>query len=965
MKARAAQFLNIFWSAILIFIGPVSVTAPTGSDRTIVVAASSLPAAAQGQPIEIRADAFGLPLASDNLARQYNKPSVRLEKDDRVRFQISVEEEVDYVVVFDVAVPEEVLVTAPEGQLWMDGALPVDDARRIVFPVYYRNATDEFPLDRYGNQILISSLRLARWTQVPMRDVNLSQKYPLQIHLARGDHEFEFVLTRETILLGSIYLRPFSPDISYRQYLEQNPYPDSSGVLIELEAEWPTYKNDISIRPLYNRSLAITPYDTYELLLNTIGGDSWQRSGSTLYYEVEVPEDGMYFITLRALQNTKNNFTVFRRITVNGTAPFDEFNEAPFDYSTEWLDVTLGGETPLRVFLPAGVNVLGIEATASPYDAAIENIRQSILDINNLSLEIKHLTGNQVDRYREWKIAEYIPDIDERLTNIADKLAADKATLEAINGGLNSQEIMNYQMALDNILLLKDDPNKIPVRMNRLSEGPQSAAQLLGSVMASLQKQPLALDKIYIHSPNVIPPEPKVSAWKAFTEGFKRFFHSFKPNPYQTIGASEDEIEVWVNRPRQYVDLMQQMADQTFTPQTGIRVKFSIMPNESKLALAIAANIEPDVALGISTNIPYELALRNALYDLRSFDDFDPFIPIYSPGSLLGYIINDSVYAIPETQDFWVTYYRKDILDSLGLSVPHHWDEVLAILPELQRYGLNYYTPLSSGTGMKPYLITAPYIWNFSGELYSPDGLTTGLGSDESITAIKFMAEQFTVYGMPLTTANFYDSFRNGTLPVGISNVETYIKLRTAAPELEGLWGLDLYPATVLPDGTEYRYTTGSAQTCIVLADTEKPQESWEFLKWWMSTETQVEFERQLIMNYGPEYLWYSANVEAFRYLPIPEEDKDVILAQWEWLQEPVKLPGTYMQERALSNAWNQIVFDGVNPRVAIDNAILTVNREMARKMEELGYTRDGVPVRVITVPSMDTVKRWMEEADQ
>ena len=50
------------------------------------------------------------------------------------------------------------------------------------------------------------------------------------------------------------------------------------------------------------------------------------------------------------------------------------------------------------------------------------------------------------------------------------------------------------------------------------------------------------------------------------------------------------------------------------------------MPNESKLVLANAADIQPDVALGVSTNVPYELAIRNALYDLRSFPDFDSFI---------------------------------------------------------------------------------------------------------------------------------------------------------------------------------------------------------------------------------------------------------------------------------------------------------------------------------------------------
>ncbi len=959
LRPRAIRCFRFLGAILLLLSNPAAGTFPVEA-RQETSPLSAAPFIENGSgAVEIGAGTFGLPLADDDLARLYDKPSVRLEAGDRVRFTASVEEEGYYTLAFDAAAPEEVLVTAPEGELRLDGALPVEDARRIVFPLYYRNGDDQFPLDRYGNQILIPPVRFTRWTRTFMRDVDLSQKYPLQIHLSQGEHEFEFILKRETLLLGSIYLQPFSPDQPYQQYLEATPHADTSGILIELEAEWPSYKNSVSLRPLYNRSLKVTPYDTYQLLLNTIGGESWQRSGSALYYEVEAPQEGMYFITLRALQNTKNNFTVFRRLTINGTVPFDEFNEVPFGYSIEWADITL----PYRVYLHEGTNVIGIEANISPYDDAIENIRQSILDINALSLEIKHLTGNQVDRYREWDIAEYIPDINERLANIADKLAEDKAALEAINHGLNSQEIMNYQMALDNILLLADEPDKIPVRMNRLSEGPQSAMQLLGSILGSLQEQPLTLDKIYVHSPDVTPPAPEVSGWTAFTEGVKRFFHSFKRNPYQSIGASEGEIEVWVNRPRQYVDLMQQMADQTFTPQTNIRVKFSIMPNESKLALAIAGNIEPDVALGISTNIPYELALRNALYDLRSFKDFDSFIRIYSPGSLLGYIINDSVYAIPETQDFWVTFYRRDILETLGLPVPRTWDEVIAMLPELQRYGMNYYTPLSTGSGLKGYLITAPYIWNFGGELYSPDGLTTGLGSDESITAIKFMAEQFTVYGMPLTAANFYDSFRNGTLPVGISNVETYVKLRTAAPEIEGLWGIDLYPATVLPGGIENRYATGSAQTCIMLADTEKPQESWEFLKWWMSTETQVEFERQLIMNYGPEYLWYTANLEAFRYLPIPEEDKDVILAQWEWLQEPVKLPGTYMQERSLSDAWNQIVFNGVNPRAAIDDAILTTNREMARKMEELGFTTNGVPVMEIKVPTIETVEQWMKEA--
>jgi len=267
-------------------------------------------------------------------------------------------------------------------------------------------------------------------------------------------------------------------------------------------------------------------------------------------------------------------------------------------------------------------------------------------------LEIKKLTGNQPDRYKEWVISDYIPDLKDRLLAIAADLQTDLDVLKTINRSGGSQEVLAYQMAIDNILFLANEPDKIPSRMNRFSEGSGSAAQLLGDALPLLQGQPLALDKITLHSPDSAIPEVSISPITSFVNGTERFLYSFRPNLYQSIGAGEDELEVWVNRPRQYVDLMQSMTDEVFTPQTGIKVKFSIMPDESKLVLANAAGIQPDVALGVSTNIPYELAIRNALKDLRSFSDFDSYIRIYSPGALLSYIINDSVYAIPETQDF-------------------------------------------------------------------------------------------------------------------------------------------------------------------------------------------------------------------------------------------------------------------------------------------------------------------------
>jgi ABC-type glycerol-3-phosphate transport system substrate-binding protein len=238
------------------------------------------------------------------------------------------------------------------------------------------------------------------------------------------------------------------------------------------------------------------------------------------------------------------------------------------------------------------------------------------------------------------------------------------------------------------------------------------------------------------------------------------------------------------------------------------------------------------------------------------------------------------------------------------------------------------------------------------------------LESEEAVAAVRFMADSFTLYGMPLTTASFFDSFRYGTLPIGVSNLTTYIQLTSAAPELGGRWSIALYPATVLPDGTQNRWATGSAQTTIMFRNTDQPDAAWQFMRWWMSTETQVEFGEQLILNYGREFLWFSANREALSLMDIPEDHQQVIQEQWEWIQEPVRLPGSYMQERELSNIWSRIVFDGANPRVAIDRSVITINREITRRMEEFGYLQDGRRVREPRIPTIETVIGWMQNAD-
>jgi ABC-type glycerol-3-phosphate transport system substrate-binding protein len=151
----------------------------------------------------------------------------------------------------------------------------------------------------------------------------------------------------------------------------------------------------------------------------------------------------------------------------------------------------------------------------------------------------------------------------------------------------------------------------------------------------------------------------------------------------------------------------------------------------------------------------------------------------------------------------------------------------------------------------------------------------------------------------------------------------------------------------------------------MIFNGSKNKEQAWELLKWWTSTEIQTDFATTLQIMYGPSYMWNTSNLEAFAQLPWPEEHKEVILEQWEQLMEVPKTPYTYMIEREISNVWNRVVFDGENTRSAVDDAVVTIDREMRRKMEEFGYMKDGKIIKPYHIPTIEQVESWVEENDE
>ncbi|QFT90537.1 Bacterial extracellular solute-binding protein [Bacillus sp. THAF10] len=904
-------------------------------------------------------------LLSGAESKEYGEQVYAWGDQDVITIEVEVDEDGLYELGFDYYPLGEGIVPI-EGSIQVNGEFPYYESRRIIFPKDWKSATNDFEQDRFGDEIIPAQMSVEKWHFVKAEDSSYLHSRPLKYELKKGKNTITLTNLRGEMLLGNVYVNSVGTIPTYEEYQKKHEGNLTNAETVTVEAEHPSIKNSSFIRPVNRQDASVVPYKRDRRLLNALGGDSWQTSGQQASWEIEVEEAGYYQISLKVLQEKQTGFPVFRTVMINGEVPFEEVEHYSFEQEKNWVNETLSNENeePLLFYLNKGKNTLTLKVDASPVNTTLFEMDQVMRGIEELSLSIKRLTGNNQDRSRGWRITEYMPEIEEKLSTWADNLEAESEYLLELSNGRESVEIVSLQIAVERLRELAADPDKIPARLTQLSEGSSSVAQLLGKATLDLKKQPLIMDRLYIHGDDALP-KPELGFFAKTKESILKFFHSFQSNTLATEKVDDDVVEVWVNRPRQYVELMQNMADQNFTPETGIKVRFSIMPSEQKLILANAANSQPDLALGISSWLPYELAIRDAAYDLRQFDDFDDTLGHFSPGAFLPMMIDDQVYGIPETQDFFVQFYRKDIMNALDIPVPDTWDDVVNVLPELQRFGLNYYTPIAGAVAFKPFQATSPFIYQHQGDLYEEDGMGTTINSDETLRGIQLMTDLNTIYSTPLQVPNFYNHFRYSTLPIGVSNFQTYVELTSAAPELSGWWDISPHPGVKQENGTVERWATGSGQSGMIFNGSKNKDEAWELLKWWMSTETQTDFATTLQIMYGPSYMWNTANLDAFKQLPWPEEHKEVILKQWEYLKEVPKTPYTYMVEREISNVWNRVVFDGENTRSAVDDAVVTINREMRRKMEEFGYMKDGKVVKPYHIPTIEQVESWVEENEE
>ena len=835
-------------------------------------------------------------------------------------------------------------------------------------PMIWADEEGEYEKDRYGNQLNKDQISVDSYIKNAIVNGNSISRSDLVLPLAEGNTEVAITSLNQDLKLKSAYIVKIDKIKNYSESRMEVTAASGTEELIVIEGESYNIKSDPFIRGKGLKNPVLSPYDTYTRKINVIDEKSWSRVGQKILWEFDVQKEGLYQVGFRYSQHSEANKVTFREIEIDGEVLFVEWKAVAFSPTglEEYENyIVSDGNEAMSIYLTEGTHTIAMKATVGPFDKAYYETINIMQEISDLGMDLKKMTAGVSDKNRTWDMEAYLPELPAKLLVCADRIDELYNYLWQSTGKepVYANDLIYASELIHNLL---EDVRILPNKTELLNEGDNSVSSSLGKVLAKMTEQPLSLDRIYIFSKTELPKD-QVSIFTSLSESIKAFANTFSKDAaltsYSTNSADKrDELKVWVNMSIPYTEILQQIVDSDYNQKNGTNIKLSVMPNEQKLILSYATRTNPDVAIGLNFYTPYEYAIRGAAKNLLDYDDFlEYYNDQYNLEALTPLVYDEGIYGAVDSLNFQVLFYRTDILDKLGLNVPQTWDDVVHMMPELLRYSMNFNTTLANNLGFKTFNATSPYLYQNNGNFYTDNGLNAAFGTKGSIKGFTQMTELFQIYALQEYVENFYNSFRYGEVPIGISGFSTYIQLQIAAPELVGKWDIAVVPGEKQEDGSILRYQSADSTASMIFTNTDKEEEAWEFLKWWLSEETQTQFAYDLECNYGVQYRWNTANLEAFSQLPYPERHKQVILSQLSYQKENARHPAGYMIERESSNIWNNVVANDKELIESIDRATIAPDREIARKLEEFGFLDEYG--NVIKEYLMDTIEQLQEQS--
>ena len=821
--------------------------------------------------------------------------------------------------------------------LLIDGEYPFKEAS-----LFYLNRvfTDETAVqqDEQGNEYAPRQIESFDWYTMLLKMQNGLWDDPVQVYLEQGVHEITLETLTGAYALDSISLVPAAPLKDFKDYSAERE--DTGGKeCIKIEAESAVRKSDQSLRPTSDRTGPLTtPYHVSKVRMNMISS-SWAKPGQWLEWDFTAPTDGYYYLGFRYQQFYNINFFVTRRLFVDGEIPFKEAGALCFDYNLDWRYKTMtaqNSQEPLKVYLTKGDHTLRMEVILGPYDEMVNRLDSVVTDLNSIYRQIIVLTGVQPDKYQDYYLDKEIPELTDSLRNISKELGESYLDVQELTGSSGAQaSILNiFKQQIDNFI---QNPETIPAHVTEFKNNIGSLAAWL----LDLKKQPMDFDYIYLYQKDAPQPKAKANVFDVLKHEIGAFVASFMED-YNVIDASGEEgIEVWVGAGREQAQIVRMMVNDLYVPRYKKKVQIKLVG--VGITEAFLSGKTPDIALTVGRGQPLNLAVRGALVDLTQFDDFKEVSDWFLPASMDPYYFLGGCFGIPDTQEFYMMFYRTDVFREIGVEPPQTWEDLYAIAPDIQRrnmeIGIPYATVDAAGavdSGMSARNIFPALLMQHGGAFYNKEKSGTELGSTQALDAFLQWTDMYKEYGLALSY-NFFNRFRTGEIPLAIAPYTQFAQLEAAAPEISGQWAMLPIPGIRQADGSIDRSQAGWGTAGVILSKTKKAEDAWSFLKWYSSAEAQTRYAKDVEAQMGLINRIAVANTETLAALSWKKEQLQSISLQSKYVKEVSEVLGGYYLSRGLDNAFRDVVYEGKNAKEALTLYNKQINSEIKRKRKEFG----------------------------
>jgi len=859
-----------------------------------------------------------------------NCGNLLLENEKTAAFEFSVNQP----AIYEISVKYETIDSGIEPLNFafkVDGKFPYSDLKQIILPRYFED-TGKIRKDNNGNEI--SKEIHQKFGEYESTLKNETNTEYLCIYLSEGNHNLEIENLSESFEIIEIAFVQPQNQISYGQYLDKYKNEKVCNGYIFYEAENTILKTSADLTQLTdNTSANVNPYDATHDCVNYVGGKNWSNPGDEISWKIDVPMDGLYTFGMNYRQNYTLNTSFYRELKIDGNVPFEEASTIEFPYSLNWNFITLSNnEAPLYFYLTKGEHIISLSVTLGKLSDVCNALEEISYNIASLYRSIIMITGDTPDANRDYNLFERIADLNTQLDTYIKQLnevnkylsktfdSDSVSAISTINGMINVMELM------------RDNKYNAHKYINRYYDCYSS----LSAMLMELKSMPLDFDRIYVGNNFA---NTETGFFESLLFSIKKFIMSFVGDYGNSKNNENEEITLWVNWGRDQAKVLKYLIQSDFSVKNNIDVDIKIT-NATLTHAALSGN-GPDCQLHLSRSEPVNLAMRDAVVDLTKFKDYKQVAARFMPTASDCYKFEDGIYALPDTQTFFMMFIRKDIFAQLGLETPKTWEEFVntsvLLLRQNMQVGLPY-TQIAEMTqvnlGVGALSIYPTLLIQNGGRLYNDNYSEVELLSEISIDTFTQWTDYYTKYGLP-KTYDFFNRFRLGLMPMAIQNYTTYATLTAAAPEITEYWEMYELPGTRQENGEISNITTGGGTGAVILSTSKHKDAAWKFIKWWTSADIQYRYGVEVENILGSAARVATANVEALKKYSWKKTTLDNIMSQWNKVVEMPEVPGGYYVSRVLDQAFWNVTNANENPKDMLMKWNDIAQTEISRKREQ------------------------------